>query len=270
MTKFLFYSVAFAMTFAGQVSAQVNNAPNKICIDDVCSVIETFESAELTDAPILLVALHGDYPFGRPSYHYRFAKRIAQESNNVIAVGITRPGYTDDFNRQSDGVRGETVGDNYDAGRISQIADVIRKLKEIHGTHYTVLTGHSGGAAITAKLTSSFPDLADEAFVISCPCNINAWRADMYERQQYQGFKGDIDVRSPVDMANDVSDHMQTHIFVGDRDSNTQPYLSEQYYQRLLAAGKRAELTVIEGRHEIFQAESVVEAVKKAVAEYGN
>lgn len=262
--------LAMAIAFNGMANAQEEQSKNTICIDQVCSIVETFESNELTDAPVLVVALHGDYPFGRPSYHYRFAKRIAQESKNVIAVGILRPGYTDDFNRTSFGVRGETVGDNYDAARITQIAGVIEQLKETYKARSTVLTGHSGGAAITAKLTSMFPDLAGEAFVVACPCNINAWRADMYEVRQYEGFKGDIGVRSPVDMVDEVSDDMQIHIFVGNNDNNTRPYLSEQYYQALLAAGKKAQMTVLDGRHEIYLSEPVVAAVKKAVAAYSN
>ena len=46
-----------------------------------------------------------------------------------IAIGLLRPGYTDENGRTSDGVRGLTVGDNYDDGRVSPIARAVERMK---------------------------------------------------------------------------------------------------------------------------------------------
>ena len=64
-----------------------------------------------------------------------------------------------------------------------------------------ILAGHSGGSAITASLIALYPHLVDHAVIVSCPCNINAWRKDMYVSSNYDGFKGDLDGISPIDLA---------------------------------------------------------------------
>ena len=63
--------------------------------------------------PVMLLVLHGDSPFNNPSYQYLIASRIANESENVVAVGILRPGYTDKEGNYSKGKRGKATGDNY-------------------------------------------------------------------------------------------------------------------------------------------------------------
>jgi len=176
--------------------------------------MKTFKSDVITKKPILLIALHGDSPFNNPSYHYRFASQIAQHSENVISVGMLRPGYTDHLNRTSDGIKGDTVGDNYDEPRVKQIAQAIQKLKSHHKASKVILSGHSGGAAITAKLIALYPNLVSHAFIVSCPCNINPWRADMYKKSQYEGFKGKLDISSPIDLVSRISDEIKINILL--------------------------------------------------------
>ncbi len=261
-------AIILPLLLANPAESQVDDIVDRICVQKVCTQIEIFKSKTLSKAPVLVLALHGDAPSSRPSYHYDFARSIALTSENVVAVGILRPGYTDDTNRKSDGVRGDTVGDNYDNARVLQIASVIEVLKKAYKPSKVVLAGHSGGAVITAKLIALKPGLVNTAFVISCPCNINAWRSDMYKYNQYAGFKGDLNIVSPINLVNKVRGDTRVSIFVGRSDTITRPYLSEQYYKALSKAGKQAKLFYVDGDHEIFQSKPVLQAVLKEVDRY--
>ncbi len=253
--------LTFLLLFQGLCQGHDQSRADRVCSDTGCLQIKIFKSNGLTDSPKLVFSIHGDAPFGRPSYHYRFAQRIALESRNTVAIGILRPGYTDDFNRTSDGERGETVGDSYDDGRVLHIAEVIRSLTSTLRPETVILAGHSGGAAISAKLIAMQPELADVAFVVSCPCDINAWRADMYERNAFEGFLGDLEISSPVDLVRKISPKTRVYVYVGRQDDITRPHLSRQYHRALLDAGKTAELFTIDGNHEVFLSEPVVQGV---------
>ncbi len=229
-----------------------------------CLKLQTYKSEHLTDSPALIVALHGDAPFNNPSYQYRFAELVSELSDDTVSVGLLRPGYTDADGRTSDGERGLTVGDNYDAERVASISSAIESLSTRYNARKVILAGHSGGAAITAKLLALHPGLVDHAFVVSCPCDINRWRADRFAASGYEGFRGDLNVQSPIDLAQDVPATSKVSILVGRDDANTTPDLSRAYFDALKAAGKQAHFQVVEGDHEIFLAEDVVSAVSRA------
>ena len=257
--------ILLLLAFVVGVEAGVTEGSSRVCLDNICSQIELFKSEQLTESPVLVVSIHGDSPFSRPSYHYRFARRVALESNNVVSVGILRPGYIDDFNRRSDGERGESVGDSYDDKRALQIANAVESLRTAYNARAVVLAGHSGGSAIAAKIIALKPGIADTAFIVSCPCNINSWRADRLRNNQFEGFKGDLKISSPIDLVGMIDSATDIYIYVGERDNITLPYLSEQYYLALIKAGKKARRFIIDGGHEIFQSEPVVQSLLKAV-----
>ncbi len=248
--------------------AQCDDVIDEISVEKLCTKIKTYRSKRVSTNPILVVALHGDVPFNNPSYQYHFARQIAEQSDNVIGIGMLRPGYTDHLNRTSDGIRGQTVGDNLDAPRVRQIANAIRQLKVTYGASKVVVAGHSGGAVITAKMIALYPSLVDHAFLVSCPGNINAWRADMYRSTKYPVFDGDLESTSPIDLVSKISDETRITMFVGKDDAITKPYLSHDYESALANAGKNAELRVIEGDHEIFLSSHVTTAVAEAVSDY--
>jgi hypothetical protein len=45
-----------------------------------CTKFRTYRSADVSDTPVLVVALHGDLPFKNPNYQYRFAKLVASKN----------------------------------------------------------------------------------------------------------------------------------------------------------------------------------------------
>ncbi|MBV8135723.1 MAG: hypothetical protein JO121_08830 [Deltaproteobacteria bacterium] len=51
-----------------------------------------YKSAKLSTHPHLIVVIHGDAPSVNPSYQYVFAKGAAAALDDVVAVGILRPG----------------------------------------------------------------------------------------------------------------------------------------------------------------------------------
>lgn len=248
--------------------AECNNILEEVNVQNVCTKIKTFKSEIITDEPTLLIALHGDAPFNNPSYQYNFASQVAEHSENVISVGMLRPGYTDHLDRTSDGVKGNTVGDNYDEPRIQQISQAVQKLKLHHNANKVILAGHSGGAAITAKLIAIYPKLANHAFVVSCPCNINSWRADMYKSSQYEGFKGDLDISSPIDLVRTISNDTKISIFTGDKDVVAKPYLSQEYETALKNASKQVQLVELNGDHELFMNKEIIQSLVDVVDGY--
>ena len=251
--------------FSTQVSASCKDKEDSVIANNLCSVIETYQSSALSESPTLAVVIHGDAPFNQPAYHYRVAKLLAKKAQNVIAVGLLRPGYTDDFNRTSDGIRGETVGDNYDDDRIKHMAGAIDVLQQKHKARKVVVIGHSGGAAITAKLIALYPELVDHAVVVSCPCNINVWRKHMLKRNEYELFKGDLDISSPVDLVASIAPSARIDLIIGSKDDVTLPTLTEEYFQLLKKHGKNVKLYTIEGRHNILQKQPAIDVILEAL-----
>jgi len=263
VTLISFYIIV--LTFSVHAHAKCSNIESGVLVESACTVIETYKSTKLSKSPTLVIVLHGDAPFWKPSVQYRVAQYLAKKQEDVVSIGMLRPGYTDDFNKKSDGVRGETVGDNYDDPRVTQVGRSIRALKKHYNAKKVVVVGHSGGAAITAKLSGQFSDLVNHAVVISCPCNINAWRKDMLIRNKYEPFRGDLDTSSPIELAKKVSENTKLDLIVGKDDDTTKPYLTKEYYEALQKHGKSATLQIIEGDHNIFQNEQVISTMLAAI-----
>jgi pimeloyl-ACP methyl ester carboxylesterase len=116
-----------------------------------------YQSARLSAHPHLLVVLHGDAPGINPSYQYVFAQRAAAALNDVIAVGLLRPGYADGMGGKSEGSRGWAIADNYTAGDIASVAAALKALKTRYHAADLTLAGHSGGAALTADIIALYP-----------------------------------------------------------------------------------------------------------------
>jgi len=238
-----------------------HNITDEIVIKDQITKIRTYKSKDLSPNPKLVITIHGDAPFHNPSYQYLVAKSIASKTTDTISIGILRPGYTDNLNRTSSGVKGDVIGDNYDKKRVSQIADVIQALKQYYKASTVIVAGHSGGGAITANMIAMYPALINTAFIVSCPCNINDWRKDMYKLTDIPVFNGDLDVVSPVDIADYISEETDIVLISGRDDKQALPYLSQEYQKALVKKGKHASFRFVEGEHNIMQSEEVIETL---------
>jgi pimeloyl-ACP methyl ester carboxylesterase len=201
----------------------------------------------LSERPVLLVALHGDLGTG---YEDRFASQAAS-GRDVVGVGLLRPGYRNRKGNTSDGERGFTTGDNYNARNTDAIAAAIAELKRKYHPRKTVLAGHSGGAAIVANIVGRHPDVADEALLIACPCDVDAWREHMLRRNKFEGFRGKIDTLSPIDQLTGV--RVPVTLIAGTKDDVAPPDLSERYRDTGVKLGKNIRLVKLDGKdHEIF------------------
>ena len=263
-------TATMSLFFTNLVHAGCGDILNEIFAGNSCTKIRTYRSADVSDKPILVVALHGDSPFNNPGYQYRFAKLVANKNSNVISVGMLRPGYTDPLGRTSDGVKGDAIGDNFDKKRVNQIAKAIIELKKLYSPSKVILAGHSGGAAITANLISLFPLLIDHAFIVSCPCDVNAWREGMFSLTKKPIFRGDIETLSPIDLVEHLSEKTIISIFVGKDDKVARPILSKKYKTAATKEGLKVTLEVIDGQHDIFLGSDIINAITEIVSDYNN
>lgn len=190
----------------------------------LCLAVETFGTESAGDAPTLVVVVHGDISDGgRATYHAAFAREIARPG--VVAVAITRPGYTNAEGRTSEG---ETLGrdDNYTGGVIAATGSAIVVLKAHHRARRVIYVGHSGGAAIGGGLIGLRPGLVDAALLISCPCDIAAWR-------KARGLPEWTRSLSPSTFVSRVPAATRVTAMTGVRDENTFPWLAENYVTAL-------------------------------------
>jgi alpha-beta hydrolase superfamily lysophospholipase len=139
---------------------------------------KVYESAGLSASPTLVVVVHGDSPFLGPTYQYWFAQAAAVAIPDAVVAAMLRPGY-DDGEERSDGMRGETTGDNYTPEVLDAVATAILELKARYGPRRVVLVGHSGGSAIVGSLIGRREGMADAVLLVSCVCDLEVWRKHM-------------------------------------------------------------------------------------------
>ena len=230
-----------------------------------------YRSADPGDRPLLVVVLHGDLLGVRAvptsTYHYVFAGLAAQQNRGVIAAGVLRPGYRDETGERSDGQIGQATGDNYTADVVDAIAQAIDQLKVKFNTGRTILVGHSGGAAISANLLGRVPGKADAALLVSCPCDLPAWRRHMQALQNGNPiWSAPIQGLSPLDLADGVPVSDRVHLIVGEKDPVAPPELTGRYADRLRRRSSRVSVTIVPGlEHDILLDAPVLGALETLV-----
>lgn len=211
-----------------------------------------FSSSTASASPLLVVVLHGDAPFNKPDYQYAFARRAAAHGD-LVAAAILRPGYTDPAGDTSDGMRGQATGDNYTADRVAMIVAAIQALQSEYHPRASVMVGHSGGAAMAADILAVAPTLADGALLLSCPCDVPRWRANMKEVHPAPVWDQPVSSLSPLELAPGVSTAAHIRMMVGAEDEIAPPPFTERYANRLAARGIDVQVTVIPSKgHEFF------------------
>ena len=131
----------------------------------------------------LVVVLHGDAPSRKPAYQYTFASELNRRTGASV-LALLRPGYADPFGGRSDGDRGLfAVGDNYTQDAQFALANAILEAKQRLGKSRVVLIGHSGGAVLAADIAALHVGLIEKVVLVSCPCDIAAFRNHMARQQ---------------------------------------------------------------------------------------
>jgi pimeloyl-ACP methyl ester carboxylesterase len=274
-------ALAFAGTFPHDLARAPAQAPAQAAVEKGEDVWLTangqrlksrvFRSRVTDGRPVLVVVLHGDL-FGvrsvpRSTYHYEFAGTAATQNRGSIAAALLRPGYRDETGERSDGEVGEATGDNYTAGVVDAIALGIDQLKSKYRVDRTILVGHSGGAAISANLLGRHPGKADAALLVSCPCDLPAWRRHMQALQNGNSiWSAPINGLSPLDLADRVPAMARVHLIVGEKDDVAPPELTQRYADRLRQRNSRVTVTILPGQgHEILGEPPVLSALKQLV-----
>ncbi len=234
-----------------------------------------YKSAKLSPHPALIVVLHGDLLEARipPSYHYEFARRVANQMDDVVVVALLRPGYIDGVGDQSAGKRGLATGDNYTPEVVEAIGQTVDALKARFLPAATIIAGHSGGATISADLLGREPRKVDAALLVSCPCDVPAWRHHMVKEQfSHIGplsllFLLPVKSLSPLDLAADVPMATRVRMIVGSEDPTAPPKFTQEYAEALRKRGIDVTVTLASGLgHNILLEPVVLEQLNKLVA----
>jgi predicted esterase len=224
-----------------------------------------YQGAHLSEHPVLIVVVHGDSPNGPPTYHYRFAETVAADLPDVVAAAILRPGYSDGDDR-SDGMRGETTGDNYTPEVVDAVATALTELKARYSPRKVVLVGHSGGAAILANLLGRSGSVADAALLVSCPCDLAAWRKHMQQVKGGSIWERPVRSLSPIAMIDGIAPSTGVWMLVGSDDQVTPPALTLAYAEALRSRGGTVNVTVAPDlSHNILLEPVTIDRLKEVV-----
>ena len=205
--------------------------------DSQCLLMRRFGTSE---PKTMIVWLHGDVSSGGPAtYHFAIAKKAAETfaAESVLSVALVRPGYPDGSGESSTG-DGRRF-DHYTTANVGAVGGAIERLRAKYKPASVIVVGHSGGAATTAILLGMKPQLIDAAVLVSCPCDIAAWRAgrkDGWNRSE-----------SPIRWVDKVAPSAHVIALTGGADTNTSMRLAQAYVEALRARGIDARFQEVPG-----------------------
>ena len=227
-----------------------------------------YESAKLSPHPRLIVVIHGDAPSVNPTYQYVFAARAAAALHDVVAVGVLRPGYQDGIGGRSEGNRGFALADNYTVEDVASVASAAKALMERFHAADLTLVGHSGGSTIVADILALFPRLAGGALLVSCPCDVPAFRWGMMKYQWNPLWLIPVHAVSPQDHARQIPGTTSVRMVVGSADPLTPPQLTLAFGRALEANGGNVQVLVLkDSGHEILLHPAVFQELRTLMNE---
>lgn len=219
------------------------------------------------DGTPLVVVLHGDAPGRNPSYHYIFAANLAKTMPGTRVAALLRPGYADPFGGRSDGDRGNfAAGENYTFGAVSDLAVAIRALKARYGSRSLILVGHSGGATLAADVAALNPGLVQTVVLVSCPCDVPAFRRHMAKEQWSPVWLIPVKALSPLQTIRAMDSGTSIVGIFGSQDPIALPMYTKAYVQEAKTLHLNASMISLAGEgHEILLLPQVAEAVVSLV-----
>ena len=227
-----------------------------------------YESAKLSPHPHLIIVIHGDAPSVNPSYQYVFAGSAAAALNDAVAVGVLRPGYQDGMGGRSEGDRGFALADNYTVDDIASVASAAKTLMGRYHAADLTLVGHSGGSTIAADILALYPGLARGALLVSCPCDVPAFRWSMMKHQWNPLWLIPVRAVSPQDHAQQIPRSTIVRLVVGSADPVTPPPLTLAFARTLEANGGNVQVLVLKSfGHEILLQPAVLQQLRALMNE---
>lgn len=217
----------------------------------------------LSEHPRLIVVIHGDAPFGNPVYQYAFARALAEGLQDFVVLAVLRPGYSDGVGGQSDGPRGLAIGDNYTEDAAKQLNQAVSEAAARWHARTIALIGHSGGAAMAMLMLADRPGLASSALVVSCPCDLKAWRLHMAARQFNPLFLTPVKSLSPSDVIRQLSPKTRLYFAVGEKDAIAPPWMTQQTAKLASDRGLVVQVKRLPGRgHDILNTPELLNLAK--------
>jgi pimeloyl-ACP methyl ester carboxylesterase len=205
-----------------------------------------YENPRLSQHPILVVVVHGDSPDEPPTYQYRFAERVAAAMSDTVVAAVLGPGYSDGED-SSDGLRGRTTGDNWTPEVVNAVAAVLSELKDRYHPRRAILVGHSGGAAIVGNLLGQQGTAVDGALLVSCPCDLAAWRKHMQSVKGGAIWERPVRSLSPLALVDGVAASAKVWLLVGSEDQITPSTLTLAYAEALRNRNIAVQVTIAPG-----------------------
>ncbi len=163
-------------------------------------------------------------------------------SPGSMAIGMIRPGYYTLNGRYSTGPESDRRYDHYTQAAADYIADGLLSLKSHYQPERLIVVGYSGGAAMTALVTSFYPGLIDQSVLVACPCNVPEWRI---HRRGTNNWPRSL---SPHDYVSQIERFTSVLAIVGDQDENTYPQLTIDYADLGNAGGVGIRYEIIPNR----------------------
>lgn len=256
MASFLMLAGAAAGTLAAPCA--VEDFETRVSGTSECLIMQRYGA---TEPAAMIIWLHGNVTSGGPANaHFRIAAQAAADlaAEKVLAVALVRPGYPDGTGAYSSGSDNGRA-DNWQKATITEIGTVIERLRLHYKPRTVVIVGHSGGAAIAAVLMGMKPQLAQAALLVSCPCDMVAWRLGRHG--------GPWASEDPLRWTGEVDASARIVALTGRKDGTTRPELASSYIERLKARGVDAtfELVPDVGHVDILGSPALVEATARLV-----
>jgi len=228
-----------------------------------------YSSARLTDHPVLVVWLHGD--LGPGSESYEMALHLANLSENVVAAGLLRPGYTDAEDDTSAGLKGRAIGDNYTAAVTDDVNAVIGDLKSRFHPRAVIVMGHSGGAGVAANLLGRFPEDADAAVLVACSCDPEEFMSRFVHEHPNIPDGLPNPSLSPIDTVSRVSHKTLVRMVVGKEDTVVLVQPSEAYAAALERNGVDVRLVIVPGADhvDVLRSDATLQAITEVITAEG-
>jgi pimeloyl-ACP methyl ester carboxylesterase len=226
-----------------------------------------YEHARLSEHPILVIVVHGDSSDeSTPTYQYRFAERAAAGISDAVIAAVLRPGYSDGEDT-SDGLRGFTTGDNWTPEVVNAVATVLSELKDRYHPRRVILVGHSGGAAIVGNLLGRQGTGVDGALLVSCPCDLSAWRKHMQSVKGGAIWERPVRSLSPLALVYGIPASAKLWLLVGSDDQVTPSVLTLAYAEALRHRDVAVNATIAPGLgHNILLQPIAMERLKEVVS----
>ena len=253
-------ALAVSSLLAGLSAKPTDVSGSPVRADGIAARVWT--SARLGPSPRLVIVLHGDLAGARDNYQYTFARLAADRLRDSIVIAALRPGYADPSGARSSGRHGLATGDNYTPEAIGELKSFIQIERNAFHASSVTLVGHSGGAALSADLVEDYHDLASRLLLVSCPCDLQKWRAHMAVHQLNPLWLIPVESQSPMQEVGRLPPGLRLGMVVGEQDVVAPVQFSVTFARAARSIGVHASLAVLPGAgHNILLDPRVMQAL---------